>query len=479
MALNFRLALGAAVALLAAQLWLIGRFELTFDEAYYTLWSRDLAWGYLDHPPMVAFWIRASTFLFGGSEFGVRALDTLIFAAMPALIGFIAWRLFRSPDVAALSALFWLGTPLVAGAPLVTPDGPLVVFWTLTLAALVEVWRGRALGWAGVGLALGLALLSKFTAIFLGAGIGPALLVVPSLRRQFVSIRPYLAAVLALLIVSPFLAWNAAHGWATFAKQFERVPAHEFGARFVLEFLGSQLALFNPLTAILAAAALASGARAFARRADERSEARWLLIATVAPALLYFAFHSLHDRVQGNWLAPLYPALLILAADFATRGPGWARGLARVALPLGFAAIALTYLHAATAWPAFGPADPLARVGGWRDLASQVVARAHAEHSPYVLARGYAATSLLTYYGDPALVVAQAEEPERWLFRPAPDPALFLNPGLAFGEADRDFAQELGARFAHVEEIARMSRLSGGGKVQDFVLFRVSEPIAR
>ncbi len=47
------------LALLAAQLWLIAHIELTFDEAYYTLWSRSLAWGYLDHPPMVAAWIRA------------------------------------------------------------------------------------------------------------------------------------------------------------------------------------------------------------------------------------------------------------------------------------------------------------------------------------------------------------------------------------------------------------------------------------
>src|SRR5271154_5867336 len=89
-------AAGACLALLAAQLWLIGRVELTFDEAYYTLWSRSLAWGYLDHPPMVAAWIRASTTLFGPSEFGVRALNTLVFATLPPAVAWIAWRLFGS-----------------------------------------------------------------------------------------------------------------------------------------------------------------------------------------------------------------------------------------------------------------------------------------------------------------------------------------------------------------------------------------------
>src|SRR5271167_1768679 len=98
------LAIATALAMLAAQWLLIGRVELTFDEAYYTLWSRSLAWGYLDHPPMIAAWIRASTDLFGPSEFGVRALNTLIFAAQPALVGGIAWRLFGRSEVAALAA---------------------------------------------------------------------------------------------------------------------------------------------------------------------------------------------------------------------------------------------------------------------------------------------------------------------------------------------------------------------------------------
>ena len=43
-----------SIALFAAQALAARRLELTFDEAYYTLWSRGLSFGYLDHPPMVA-----------------------------------------------------------------------------------------------------------------------------------------------------------------------------------------------------------------------------------------------------------------------------------------------------------------------------------------------------------------------------------------------------------------------------------------
>ena len=133
-------ALAASIALVAAQLIAAQRLELTFDEAYYTIWSRSLAFGYLDQPPMVALFIRASTALFGQSELGVRAVSLAVVGSMPALIAFIAWRLLRSAKTAALAALMWVAMPLVLiGAILVTPDEPLIVFWTLGLAALVEL----------------------------------------------------------------------------------------------------------------------------------------------------------------------------------------------------------------------------------------------------------------------------------------------------------------------------------------------------
>jgi 4-amino-4-deoxy-L-arabinose transferase-like glycosyltransferase len=471
-------AAAACLALLAAQLWLIGRVELSFDEAYYTLWSRDLAWGYLDHPPMIAAWIRASTDLFGPSEFGARALNTLVFAAQPALIGWIAWRLFGSREIAALAALLWVSMPLVAGAPLATPDAPLTIFWTLALAGLVEVWRGRSLGWVVVGLGLGLALLSKFTAVFLGAGIVLSLLVTPSLRSWFFRAAPYAAALGALAIFSPFLVWNVRHDWATFAKQFGRVPPHGFAPRYLLEFLGSQIGLMNPLIAVAAAL----GARWTPDEPDR--EARRLLLATIAPAAAYFFVHALHDRVQGNWPAPLYPALAILAARAIAAA--WAAPTApretiiaaagRWAPPLGLTAIALLYVHVATGLPSLGAADPTARIGGWRELAREVDARARVDGAAFILAHGYAATSLLTYYGDGSLPVVQRDERARWSFQSPPSEALFSAPGLAFGAANSGYSAELAAHFRHVEEITRLARRHDGTEVESYGLYRVSEP---
>ncbi len=463
-------AIAAGLAITAAQLGLIGHVELTFDEAYYTLWSRSLAWGYLDHPPLIAAWIRASTTLFGPHEFGVRALNVIALALMPVAMAIIAWRLFGRAESAALAALFWLSAPLVAGEILATPDAPLVLFSTLALAGLVEAWRGQRWAWAGVGLALGLAGLSKLTAGFFGLGVVLALVTTPSLRDSLRRPSPYLAALLALAILGPFLAWNASHGWATLLKQGGRIGATGLAPRYLVEFLGSQIALINPVTVLALAAALTP----WGRTSESDDEPRNLLGAYVLPAFLYFLAHSLHDRVQANWLAPLFPPLILIAADaVATRA---SLRFVRFATPaLGLLAIAVIYGHAATHWPSFGRSDPLARVGGWRELTGEVFARAHAQDAPFILAHGYASTSMLTYYGAAAPLVLQAEERDRWTFLPPPDPELFDAPGLAFGEPD--FVTELSQRFRHVEEIERLPRMFGNAPVQVFVLYRVSDPI--
>ena len=459
----------ACAGLSLAQFALIGRIELTFDEAYYALWSRGLAWGYYDHPPMIAAWIRASTALFGSSDLGARALNALAFAALPLAIARIAWRLFGSATTAALSAVFFAAMPLTAGAPLVTPDAPLTIFSTLALLGFVEARDGQGWGWALFGGALGLAALSKFTAAFIGAGLVIAWLVSPDWRARLTTRGLWLALALAFLIVSPFLIWNAAHDWTTFAKQLGRVPAHGFAPAYLLEFVGAQLALANPL---LVGLALLGRAPAEAR-ADA---ARRLLWTALTPALAYFTLHALHDRVQGNWLAPFFPMVAILAADSAARSARAARFAApAAALGLGFTALA--YLHAATLWPNLGPADPLARIGGWRELTADVDARAQAENVGFLLTRGYAATSLLTWYGVGSPPIVELGERARWSFQPAPPARLFATRGLAFGEAGPEFAQRLAARFQTVELVTTLARRRAGQEVGAFALYRVAGPL--
>ena len=317
------LAVALALAFALAEFVVIARLELSFDEAYYVLWSRHLAFGYLDHPPMVAMWIRLSTLIFGSTEFGVRALNVVVFALTPAMVGFAAARLFDAPRVGAFAALAWLATPLIAGGFLATPDTPLIFFSIVALLGLVEAARGRAWGWAIVGAALGLALQSKFSALFVCAGLALALIVAPSLRRWRFSPAPYLALLAAAAIFAPFVYWNAAHGWETFAKQFSRVPADHLGLQYIPDFLVAQTGLANPLFVIAVAGWLFHMRRKADAALSPDADARRILLAFVAPALAYFLIHALHERVQANWTGPVFPAFAMLAGAAAARGPVW------------------------------------------------------------------------------------------------------------------------------------------------------------
>ena len=459
------------------------RLELSFDEAYYALWSRALAFGYLDHPPMVAFLIRASTTLFGGSELGVRGLSLVLVGALPALIAWIALGLFRSAETAALAVLMWIAMPLVlAGAVFVAPDAPLVLFWTLGLAALVELWRSGRTRWLlALGLALGLALQSKFTGAFFGAGVALAFAATPSLRRWLVS--PALAGALAIAIVvfAPFVAWNAEHGWATFLKQLGRAPPHGFAPLYLLEFLVAQVGLMNPLVFAPFAAAAARVPWRRKPAPGSRDEARRILVCTIAPAAIYFLAHALHDRVQGNWLAPLFPASAILAADWvaemrrkgAAGLDGWIARGALAAAPLGFIVMALAFAQATTGLVPLGAADPTARLEGYRDLARDLDVEARAGKVAYVLTQGYALTSLMTVYGDPEIAVVQPEQRIRWIFEPTPLETLFAEPGLALGETGRRFDLILGMRFRSVEPAGVLERRRAGVLLGTYELYRV------
>ena len=160
-------------ALVALRLVAAAFTPLTFDEAYYWMWSKHLAGGYYDHPPMVAFVIRAGTLIAGDSEFGVRLVSILL--ALP-----MSFAIYRSTEIlfdgtrTAASATILLNVTLMAavGTLIVTPDAPLLVAASFVLFFLAKVLEtGRGVWWLAVGAASGCALLSKYTAMFFGPAI--------------------------------------------------------------------------------------------------------------------------------------------------------------------------------------------------------------------------------------------------------------------------------------------------------------------
>ena len=397
------LATWAAAGLLlltALRLWVAAAVPMVPDEAYYWVWSRSLAAGYLDHPPMVALWIRAGTGIFGQGPLGVRFLGPVSAAAGSVLLWDAVERLFPGrPDRKqraglAAAALFNATVLMGVGTVLMTPDTPLLFFWTATLWAGAHLAAGGSpRWWLAAGVFAGLAMASKYTGAFLPLGLGLfALVAMPRALRR---VEPWLGVLLAGLVFSPVAVWNADHGWAGFARQGGRVAnwQPERAATFLVELVAGQAGLATPGIFVLCVAGVIWAVRRTAPPADPL----WALLAALSvPPVLVFLQHAIGDRVQGNWPAILYPAAVAAAAglpSLALRRWIWP------STALGFAMTLAIYAHAVSGWPVLpGTRDPAARqMFGWPELAARVEAARLAAGADFVAVEPYGLAAELAW----------------------------------------------------------------------------------
>ena len=471
-----RLFLGAIGTLMVVRLVAAAVLPLSADEAYYWLWSRHLAAGYYDHPPAIAWIIRAGTLIFGATPLGVRVGGVVL----SVLASLFVWRtgaiLLKDEGQGARAALFFNLTLMVSVETLAaTPDAPAVATAAMVFYALAQVRETqRGIWWLAVGAAAGLSLLSKYTGFFLGGGIAVWLLLSTEARRWLLTPWPWLGGVLAALVFLPNVLWNEQHQWATFAFQFGRITGGSFTLRFLFEFLGTQLLLASPFLFVLAALALA-----FERRG--RDSAVFLLAAIVFPSALYFLIHSLHDRIQGNWPVFLYPALAVAAVEGYARSDwtGWLAPVWRVsraaAVPVAAILLLAVYAQALFGVIPFGRSDPLARLlaVGMEDVAAGVDATAAQHHARAILTTDYATTSWLKFYRPDDAVVHVGED-YRYPDAPLPGAALLSQPALYVVELRLDKHTLIAQHFEHVTEVGRLDRRRRGVPIAHYVLYEAT-----
>ncbi len=458
----------AILVLVLLRLVMAALLPLSGDEAYYWLWSKHLAAGYYDHPPAIAFLIRAGTALFGDTPLGARLFPVLL--SLPA-----SWFIWQTALTlmdarrAALAALLFNLTLMTAVEMLVaTPDAPSI---TASAAFIWCLAKLRATGdgrwWLAAGAAAGLGLLSKFAALFLGAGTLFWLVSDPRARHWLKSPWPYAGGAIAALIFAPNLLWQAQHDWATFAFQFGRVGHGHLTLRFIGEFLGAQIGLATPLIFLLAVLGLA--------RASHRDSDSYFLAALIWTGLAYFLFHGLRDRVQGNWPCFLYPALAILAAGaFRTEDGKLLRIVSTTAAPLAAAMLLLVYGQALFSWLPLKN-DPMPRLlaRGFQPVGNVVAQMVKAGIAEGVLTTDYETTAWLRFY-QPQLKVIQLNEAWRWPGAPAP--GTLLNRKLLYlVETKRDQRDLVRRYFSQTAEMpTELGNHPKSGRAITYALFPVA-----
>ncbi len=406
--------------------------ELYADEAYYWLWSLRPAAGYFDHPPLVAWLIAAGAPLFPG-ELGVRLPFfvagglTVVFAAL--LAGELA---AHDPAARRRAALF--AALLAAAAPLMNlvggmalPDAPLAAAYTASLWLLA---RARGTRWLWAGVAVGLALLAKYTAALLAPALVLTVLWDDELRRELRTVWPWLGALVAVTIFSPCLLWNARHDWISIRFQLGHGFATNASLRTFLEYLAGQIAGLGPVPLLVGVLFLARARCSASRR----------VAAGALVPLLVTTWSALRGKVEANWPAMAYPALCAAAAVALGRArPGTARALVGASVTLAVGALALFGVEQRHPRLLVGTVA-VERFHGWRLMAKEARSLARGAcaevgcdpEQPFLVSANYQYASELAFYAGFRRFGPVVERPSQldlWGERPAArEPILFIGP---------------------------------------------------
>ncbi|MCU0840470.1 MAG: glycosyltransferase family 39 protein [Thiobacillaceae bacterium] len=398
------------LALLALTAWRLAtawhrELELYADEAQYWSWSLDPDWGYYSKPPMVAWLIRLGTALFGDGELGVRAATFLIWPLTAWALFLLARRLFRGEAHAERSA-FWAALlfatlPMTSlGSWLITSDGPLLLFWTLSLYFLAGALRDdRWRDWLLAGAAAGLGMMSKYSMVFLLPALAVHIALSPQRHGLLRSPKPYAAAGLALLMVAPNIAWNAAHQFVSYrhTAEISQLDGAWLHPDAFLEFLAAQFGVFGPLTAL---GLLLLALRPRALLADERL--RFLAAFSLVPLAAFLAL-SLLSRAFANWAAFAYVAgAALVAVGWVMRDRrGWLVAALAFNLALGAALYHYHDMARALGIELTGRTDPYARVAGYRALGEETRRLLAAHPGARLLGDDRKTFAALLYYARP------------------------------------------------------------------------------
>src|SRR4029453_12067514 len=212
-----------AVGLLAVS----GAYGFHGDEMYYIVAGQHPAFGYVDMPPLTPLLSAISVALLGVSPTAVRLLPALEMALVVVLVALMARDLGGSRRAQSLAAIPAARSGYLAAGHFDTTTEPDLLAWAIILSLLVKLLAGGdGRLWLAIGITAGIGLENKHTLLFLGAGLAVGFV----LARRWDVIRSPLAWAalgIALVLWTPNLAWQAAHGWpqVTMASQIARYAA--------------------------------------------------------------------------------------------------------------------------------------------------------------------------------------------------------------------------------------------------------------
>ncbi|MFC7292171.1 ArnT family glycosyltransferase [Hirschia litorea] len=465
---------------------LLSPLNLGPDEAQYWRWSTHLDWGYYSKPPLIAWMISLTTSIFGHGEWAIRLYAPIGHGFAAFFIFLLGKKAFDIRTGAWASAIYLLMPGVSLSSGVISTDGLLLPCWT---AAITLLWYQRDdttwLKSVGMGVAIGLAFLAKYAAIYILVGFALAALMDAKTRRALFSLKGLVALVSFLAVISPNIIWNASHNFATLGHTADNANWENstFNLGNLIKFFKDQLGVFGPISFLI----LLSGFAFILPKTDKDSarKDRWFL-CFILPPLIVIAVQAFVSRAHANWAASAYPAASILVAAWVLRS-NWTTFLK---WGLGFnAAIGALMLAIAiqpTIADAIGGSNSIKRVRGWQDSVAQLDAAAKSINAQGIVFDERENWHGMDYYGE-----ALNNPPSHYLWKRHDEAHAFAESFAPVPEGSTDtmliaslrdnFRARMRADFTDFNAIGRIDIPLGGNRTRTFCLYEASgfHPLAR
>lgn len=186
------------------------------DEFYYIECAKNLAWGYVDHPPLSIFITRIGLEVFGDSVFAIRLLPALAGAATVGVIATTVISLNGGILALLFAGIGYITTPTAMGIgnflSMNVYDHLLVAVWLYYLVQLLKTDDTKY--WVHIGVTTGLALMNKYTLLFFMAFIF-LFMVIGKERKLFLKKEFLYFIAISVAIFLPHIIWQAVNDFPT------------------------------------------------------------------------------------------------------------------------------------------------------------------------------------------------------------------------------------------------------------------------
>lgn len=286
---------------LVVKLFVAAILPMTADETYYWVWSYHPQLNYYDHPAMVSWLFLLAQPL--DHFFSLIRWPGVVLSHSTLLIWILILKSHLNFTNQEVKNWLWLAllSPLFgAGALIITPDIPLLFFWSLSTLCFLRLLDTPSMQSAlAFGVALGLGLLSKYMIVLL-----PLSLIVASFWKinwwRKVGWNLLYVFIGFLFGALPFFLWNIQNDWISTRFQLDHgLGAVSWKPSWTYEYILLQIGLIFPPIVYL----ILRGAR---------KSPVWLNALAFVP-LLFFMITSFKGYVEANWPIAAYPALLAIA----------------------------------------------------------------------------------------------------------------------------------------------------------------------